>query len=306
MEEIYHIPALLHPTVDGLAIRPGGVYVDLTFGGGGHSQEILSRLDAQGKLVVFDQDPDAFANRPHDDRLIFVRHNFRYLGHFLRYLGIDQVDGVLGDLGVSSHHFDSPERGFSFRFDGALDMRMNQVSPLTAADILNKYSHEQLINMFRTYGELQQAGRLVSEVMRQRTSQPFATTSQLRELAEKLAPKRDQSKYLAQVFQALRIEVNGEMDVLREMLQQTVQVIRPGGRLVIISYHSLEDRMVKNFIKSGDCTVAEAEKDIYGNVRVPFTAVNRKVIVPDEQEIERNPRARSAKLRIAEKNVWEG
>jgi len=306
MEEIYHIPALLHPTVDGLAIRPGGVYVDLTFGGGGHSQEILSRLDAQGKLVVFDQDPDAFANRPHDDRLIFVRHNFRYLGHFLRYLGIDQVDGVLGDLGVSSHHFDSPERGFSFRFDGALDMRMNQVSPLTAADILNKYSHEQLINMFRTYGELQQAGRLVSEVMRQRTSQPFATTSQLRELAEKLAPKRDQSKYLAQVFQALRIEVNGEMDVLREMLQQTVQVIRPGGRLVIISYHSLEDRMVKNFIKSGDCTVAEAEKDIYGNVRIPFTAVNRKVIVPDGQEIERNPRARSAKLRIAEKNVWEG
>ncbi len=305
MDEIYHIPALLHPTVDGLAIRESGVYVDLTFGGGGHSREILSRLGPNGKLVVFDQDPDAYANRPDDARLIFVRHNFRYLSHFLRYLQIDAVDGVLGDLGVSSHHFDSPERGFSFRFDGALDMRMNQVAPLTAADVLNRYSQQQLLNLFRTYGELQQASRLVNEVLRFRASQPFVTTSQLRELADKLAPKRDQAKFLAQVFQALRIEVNGEMDVLREMLEQTTRVIRPGGRLVVISYHSLEDRMVKNFIKSGSCTESEAEKDIYGNVDVPFTAVNRKVIMPDEQEIEQNPRARSAKLRIAEKNVWE-
>jgi 16S rRNA (cytosine1402-N4)-methyltransferase len=304
MEEIYHIPALLHPSVDGLAIQPDGTYVDLTFGGGGHSREILSRLGAKGRLIVFDQDPDAYANRPEDDRLIFVRHNFRYLTNFLRYLEIDKVDGILGDLGVSSHHFDSPERGFSFRFDGALDMRMNQVARMTAADILNQYSQEQLLKVFRTYGELQQAGRLVNEVLRFRDSASFETTSQLRDLSEKLAPRRDQAKFLAQVFQALRIEVNGEMDVLREMLEQTIKVIRPGGRLVVIAYHSLEDRMVKNFIKSGDCTETEAEKDIYGNVKVPFVAINRKVIVPDEEEIARNPRARSAKLRIAEKNVW--
>ena len=304
MEEIYHIPALLHPSVDGLAIQPDGTYVDLTFGGGGHSREILSRLGAKGRLIVFDQDPDAYANRPEDDRLIFVRHNFRYLTNFLRYLDIDKVDGILGDLGVSSHHFDSPERGFSFRFDGALDMRMNQVARMTAADILNQYSQEQLLKVFRTYGELQQAGRLVNEVLRFRDSASFETTSQLRDLSEKLAPRRDQAKFLAQVFQALRIEVNGEMDVLREMLEQTIKVIRPGGRLVVIAYHSLEDRMVKNFIKSGDCTETEAEKDIYGNVKVPFVAINRKVIVPDEEEIARNPRARSAKLRIAEKNVW--
>jgi 16S rRNA (cytosine1402-N4)-methyltransferase len=301
----YHIPVLLHQSVDGLNINPNGVYVDLTFGGGGHSREILSRLGEEGRLVVFDQDPDAYENRPDDERLIFVRHNFRYMAHFLKYLGYDSIDGILGDLGVSSHHFDSPERGFSFRFDGELDMRMNQVSKVKAATILNQYPYEKLTQLFRNYGEVQQASRLANEIIRQRATEPFATTSQLRALAEKLAPKRDQSKFLAQVFQALRIEVNGEMDVLQEMLQQTTSVLATGGRLVIISYHSLEDRLVKNFIKTGDCQKSDVEQDIYGHVHVPFTAVTRKVVVPDEAEIEANPRARSAKLRIAEKNVWD-
>jgi len=300
----YHIPVLLKQSVDGLNIKPNGTYVDLTFGGGGHSREILSRLGAKGRLVVFDQDPDAYENRPDDERLIFVRHNFRYLAHFLRYLDIDKVDGILGDLGVSSHHFDSPERGFSFRYDGDLDMRMNQVSKMTAASLLNHYPYEQLCRVFRNYGEIQQASRLANEIIRQRTGEPFATTTQFRALAEKMAPKRDQSKFLAQAFQALRIEVNGEMDVLQEMLMQTTQLLGEGGRLVIISYHSLEDRLVKNFIKTGNCQENEAEQDIYGHVHVPFTAITRKVVVPDDAETEANPRARSAKMRIAEKNVW--
>ncbi|MFT3740266.1 MAG: 16S rRNA (cytosine(1402)-N(4))-methyltransferase RsmH [Breznakibacter sp.] len=306
MDQPYHIPALLEQSVGGLNIRPDGTYVDVTFGGGGHSRSILSQLGPNGRLVVFDQDPDAYANRPDDGRLVFVRHNFRYIGHFLRYLGIDKVDGILGDLGVSSHHFDSPERGFSFRFDGDLDMRMNQVSKIKASDILNQYPTERLAAIFRTYGEIQQAGRLADEIIRARSSGPFTTTAELRQLAERLAPKKEQAKFLAQVFQALRIEVNGEMDVLRELLEQSLDLLPEGGRLSIISYHSLEDRMVKNFIKSGNCDQSEAEKDFYGHSHVPFTAVNRKVIVPDDQEVAANPRARSAKLRIAEKNVWEG
>jgi 16S rRNA (cytosine1402-N4)-methyltransferase len=303
-EQPYHIPVLLKQSVDGLSIKPNGTYVDLTFGGGGHSREILSRLGPNGRLVVFDQDPDAYENRPDDERLIFVRHNFRYLAHFLRYLDIDKVDGILGDLGVSSHHFDSPERGFSFRYDGDLDMRMNRVSKMTAASLLNQYPYEQLCRVFRNYGEIQQASRLANEIIRQRTDEPFATTTQFRALAEKMAPKRDQAKFLAQAFQALRIEVNGEMDVLQEMLMQTTQLLGEGGRLVIISYHSLEDRLVKNFIKTGNCQENEAEQDIFGHVHVPFTAITRKVVVPDDAETEANPRARSAKMRIAEKNVW--
>ncbi len=302
MSEQYHIPVLLKESVDGLNINPDGVYVDLTFGGGGHSREILSRLSDKGTLVVFDQDEDAYNNRPDDERLIFVRHNFRYIGRFLRFLEIDGVDGILGDLGVSSHHFDSPERGFSFRFDAPLDMRMGQGIKRSAADIVNSYSEADLKRILSIYGEIKKPGRLVREIMAAREVAPIATTGALRELGEKVTSQFEQSKFLAQVFQALRIEVNGEMDVLSEMLSQSVKLIKPGGRLVIISYHSLEDRMVKNLIRSGSCFEAEAEKDIYGNSATPFSAVNRKVIVPDDAEIERNSRARSAKMRIAERN----
>ncbi len=302
MADHYHIPVLLKASVDGLNIHPQGTYVDLTFGGGGHSREILSRLGKGGRLVVFDQDENAYNNRPDDERLIFVRHNFRYLGHFLRYLEIDQVDGILGDLGVSSHHFDAPERGFSFRFDAPLDMRMGQGMKKTAAQVINNYSEEELVRVFTHYGEIKKTYRLVREIMAARSLGVLQTTGDLKAIGEKMVNPQEQSKFLAQVFQALRIEVNGEMDVLKEMLDQTVQVIKPGGRLVIISYHSLEDRMVKNLIRSGDCNKGEADKDLYGQTHTPFTAVNRKVIVPDEAEIAMNNRARSARLRIAERN----
>jgi 16S rRNA (cytosine1402-N4)-methyltransferase len=304
MAEQYHIPALLWPAVDGLNIKPNGIYVDLTFGGGGHSKAILSKLGLAGKLIVFDQDPDAYLNKPEDDRIIFVRHNFRYLKNFLDYLNISKVDGILGDLGVSSHHFDSPERGFSFRFEGALDMRMNQISKVTAAELLNTLPREALLRLFRNYGEVSNPMPLVKAIEQFRSTAKFSTTSELKAVAEKVAPRKEQSKFLAQVFQALRIEVNGEMDVLREMLAQTIDLLNPGGRLVIIAYHSLEDRLVKNFIKSGSCDHSEAEKDIYGHAKVPFVAVTRKVIVPDEEEIALNSRARSAKLRIAERHVY--
>lgn len=302
MADHYHIPVLLKASVDGLNIHPQGTYVDLTFGGGGHSREILSRLGKDGRLVVFDQDENAYNNRPDDERLIFVRHNFRYLGHFLRYLEIDQVDGILGDLGVSSHHFDAPERGFSFRFDAPLDMRMGQGLKKTAGQVVNNYSEEELVRVFTHYGEIKKTYRLVREIMAARSLGSLQTTGDLKAIGEKMVNPQEQSKFLAQVFQALRIEVNGEMDVLKEMLDQTVQVIKPGGRLVIISYHSLEDRMVKNLIRSGDCNKGEADKDLYGQTHTPFTAVNRKVIVPDEAEIAMNNRARSARLRIAERN----
>lgn len=302
MADQYHIPVLLKASVDGLNIQPHGTYVDLTFGGGGHSREILSRLGEKGRLVVFDQDERAYNNRPDDARLIFVRHNFRYIGHFLRYLEIEQVDGILGDLGVSSHHFDAPERGFSFRFDAPLDMRMGQGIKKTAAQVVNEYSEDELIRVFTHYGEIKKTYRLVREILAVRSACAIQSTGELRAIGEKMVNPQEQSKFLAQVFQALRIEVNGEMDVLKEMLGQTIRVIKPGGRLVIISYHSLEDRMVKNLIRSGDCDKSEAEKDLYGHSHTPFTAVNRKVIVPDDEEVALNNRARSARLRIAERN----
>lgn len=300
MSEDYHIPVLLKETIEGLNIDPNGIYVDVTFGGGGHSREILKYLD-KGTLIVFDQDQDAYENRPKDDRLVFVRHNFRYLKNFLRFLGVEKVDGILADLGVSSHHFDTPERGFSFRFEGALDMRMSQGMTMTAADVINTYSEEALFKMFKFYGELKKLGGLVREILQARTVKKFQTIEDLKVVAEKYAPKREQSKYLAQVFQALRIEVNQEMDVLKEMLMQTKEVLAQEGRLVVISYHSLEDRLVKNFIKTGSCEKTQVEQDFFGNKKLDFKAVNRKLIVPGEEEIGVNNRARSAKLRIAEK-----
>ncbi len=301
MADQYHIPVLLNTSIEGLNIKRDGVYVDLTFGGGGHSRAILEQLGPDGRLIAFDQDADAWANKPNDDRLILVKHNFRYLENFLEYLNIDQVDGVLGDLGVSSHHFDAPQRGFSFRFDGALDMRMGQGQSLTAAMILNEYPPDRLKALFRLYGEVPSVGRLVGAVVQFRENQLFETTTQLKELVEPLAPKRDVNKYLAQVFQALRIEVNGEMAALQEVLQQLPGVVKPGGRMVVMTYHSLEDRLVKNFIRTGHFKSSQAETDIFGHKHIPFRAINRKVIQPTPREIEQNPRARSAKLRVAER-----
>ncbi|MDR2927194.1 MAG: 16S rRNA (cytosine(1402)-N(4))-methyltransferase RsmH [Cytophagaceae bacterium] len=299
--ETYHIPALLKPTTEGLNIKPDGTYVDLTYGGGGHSREILARLGTNGRLIVFDQDEDAWENRIDDGRLIFVRHNFRFLYHFLKYIEMIHVDGILADLGVSSHHFDVAERGFSFRLDGLLDMRMNRNATVTAATVLNSYSEEQLAALFRIYGEITSANRLAREIVACRAKQPIHTTAELKDVASKFAPARDAARFLSQVFQALRIEVNGEMDALKEMMDASVMVLKKGGRLAIISYHSLEDRMVKNFFRTGDVNTSEPETDIYGRIDVPFKAITRKVIVPNDDEIEANPRVRSAKLRIAEK-----
>jgi len=297
----YHIPVLLEASVQGLNIKPDGVYVDLTFGGGGHSREILKKLGPEGRLVAFDQDADAWENAPDDERFILVKHNFRYMQHFLDYLGFQQVDGVLGDLGVSSHHFDSPERGFSFRFDGALDMRMGPGIDLTAAKIVNEYPENKLFSIFKMYGEVPSCGKLVKSILAARNEVPFKTTTQLRELAQGVAPRKDVNKFLAQVFQALRIEVNKEMEVLEEVVMQMPKVIKPGGRLVVIAYHSLEDRMIKNFIRSGNFAKTQPETDFYGNRQVPFKAVTRKAVQADDAEVKENPRARSAKLRIAEK-----
>lgn len=301
VEETYHVPVLLKETVDGLNINPSGVYVDVTFGGGGHSKEILRRLGENGKLIVFDQDEEAYQNRPDDARLVFVRHNFRYIAQFLRYLEIPFVDGILGDLGVSSHHFDAPERGFSFRFDAPLDMRMRRGIKGTAADIVNDYAEKDLLRVLQEYGEIQRAGKLVNAILKRREEGRIETTFDLRDVVISVVGQKEQNKILAQVFQALRIEVNGEMGALRDLLMHSAKVLRPGGRLSIISYHSLEDRMVKNLIRSGDVSKQNAEQDIYGHCAVPYEAVNRKVVVPSEEEIERNSRARSAKLRIAER-----
>ncbi len=302
MEEgVYHVPVMLQECLDGLDIKEDGVYVDVTFGGGGHSKEILKRLTT-GKLIVFDQDEDAYANRPDDERLIFVQHNFRYLKRFLRYLDIDEVDGILADLGVSSHHFDTPERGFSFRFEGELDMRMNQQGSLRADTILNEYEENELFRIFKNYGEIKNAGRLVRSILSYRTSASFKMISDLLDVVEECVPARDKNKFLAKVFQALRIEVNMEMEALREMLMATKDVLGSGGRLVVMSYHSLEDRLVKNFMKSGDVDKAQAEKDFYGKDLSPFKLISRKPILPSKQELEENSRSRSAKLRIAEKN----
>ena len=297
----YHVPVLLEESVSGLNIRPGGVYLDLTFGGGGHSREILNRMDAEGTLLGFDQDEDAIPNVPNDDRFIFVNHNFRYLQNFVRYYGFQKVDGILADLGVSSHEFDEAERGFSFRFEAHLDMRMNQRSKLTAAMVLNEYEPDQLLYIFKNYGEVENARRLVDLIQKARNQSEIQTSEDLWNAIRGCVPKLKEKKYLAKVYQALRIEVNGELEVLEEMLKQTTDILKPGGRLVVITYHSLEDRIVKNFLKSGNVE-GKIEKDIlFGQVYQNFELVNRKVIVPSEDEIIRNPRARSAKLRIAER-----
>ncbi len=296
----YHIPALLMETVDGLNIKPDGVYVDVTFGGGGHSREIMHRLGKKGKLVSFDQDLDAYANRIDDPRFVFVRSNFRYLKNFLRYHGIEKVDGVLADLGVSFHHFDVASRGFSFRMDGELDMRMNVKASQKASDVLNEYSEEDLTRIFRVYGELAQPQKMARAVVRAREEKPFVMVQDLLSVAEKLIAKERAKKELACVFQALRIEVNKEMEALKQMLTQTSEVLKEGGRLSVLSYHSLEDRLVKNFMKTGNFE-GKAEKDFFGNMIAPLKMTSNKVIVPSAEEVERNPRSRSAKLRIAEK-----
>ena len=299
-EAVYHVPVLLKACVDGLQVKPDGVYADLTFGGGGHSREILSHLGEGGHLYGFDQDADALRNAIPDGRFTFVRSNFRYLRNWMRYYGVEQLDGVLADLGVSSHHFDDGERGFSFRFEGRLDMRMNRSGRLTADDVVNEYAEERLADIFYLYGELKNARKLAACLVKARAAGRIETTEDFVEAVKPQMGRDREKKDLAKAFQALRIEVNKEMDALREMLSAVADLLRPGGRLVVLSYHSLEDRMVKNLIKTGNVEGRRVE-DFYGNVDCPFRAVNNKVIVPDEAEQAENPRSRSAKLRIAEK-----
>ena len=302
-EFVYHVPVLLKESVDGLNIGQGGCYVDVTFGGGGHSREILSRLDAEGHLYSFDQDADAEKNAEGFDaeRFTFVRGNFRFLKNFLKYHGVEQIDGLLADLGVSSHHFDDSERGFSFRFDGMLDMRMNQRAGRTAADVVNTYEEKQLADVFYLYGELRQSRQIAAAVVKARRAKPVATIGDFLEVVKPFFRNEREKKELAKVFQALRIDVNHEMDALRDMLRGATEMLKPGGRLVVITYHSLEDRMVKNLMKTGNVEGKE-EKDFFGKVNAPFRLVNRQVIMPSEEEMVKNPRSRSAKLRIAEKN----
>ncbi|MBP1640955.1 MAG: S-adenosyl-methyltransferase MraW [Bacteroidetes bacterium] len=296
----YHIPALLHETIDGLHIRQDGVYVDVTFGGGGHSREILNHLGKNGKLLGFDQDEEAYNNRPDDERFIFVRSNFRHITNFLKYHGVEQVDGILADLGVSSHHFDSADRGFSFRFDGNLDMRMNKKATLSAEQIINTYSEEKLADLFYNYGELNNARKLASAIAKARAQNKITTINQLLEILQPFFKFEREKKDLAKAFQAIRIEVNDEMSTLKELLMQVPGLLKPGGRLAVITYHSLEDRMVKNFIRSGNME-GKLQKDFYGNIQAPLKAINNKPIVPTDDEVQTNPRARSAKLRVAEK-----
>ena len=299
IELVYHIPVLLKESIDGMNLQPGGVYVDVTFGGGGHSKEILHRGDSSIRLFSFDQDEDAERNIVDDDRFTFVRSNFRYLYNFLRYHGIEQVDGILADLGVSSHHFDDSERGFSFRFDGNLDMRMNKRSGKTAADIVNTYDEERLADIFYLYGELKNSRKLASTIVKARNRKAIVTIGDFLEIVKPLFGREREKKELAKVFQALRIEVNQEMESLKEMLLSAMEMLRPGGRLVVITYHSLEDRMVKNIMKTGNIE-GKTIQDFYGNSQTPFKLVN-KVIIASDDEVKRNPRSRSAKLRIAEK-----
>lgn len=298
---VYHVPALLTETIDGLNIKPDGIYVDCTFGGGGHAREILKRLGETGKLLGFDQDEDSFGNMIQDDRFIFVHSNFKYLKNFLRFYQIEKIDGILADLGVSFHHFDRPERGFSFRYDGVLDMRMNKKSELTAAKILNSYPEEQLADIFYLYGELHQAKRIAQTIVERRTQEPFDRIFPFIEILKPFFGREKEKKDMARVFQALRIEVNNEMNALKALLKQCVEVLNENGRLAILTYHSLEDRLVKNFIRSGNFE-GKQEKDFFGNIMAPLKAVNNKVIVPGDEEIAMNPRARSAKLRIATLN----
>ena len=299
-EQTYHIPVLLNESIEGMNLQPSGIYVDVTFGGGGHSKEILRQGDATIRLYSFDQDEDAVKNIVNDARFTFVRSNFRYLHNFLRYHGIKQVDSILADLGVSSHHFDDSERGFSFRFDGNLDMRMNKRAGMTAAEVVNNYTEEQLATLFYLYGELKNSRKLASAIIKARNNRPIVTIGDFLEIVKPMFGREREKKELAKVFQALRIEVNQEMEALKEMLYAATEVLKPGGRLVVITYHSLEDRMVKNMMKTGNIE-GKAEQDFFGNVQTPFRLVNNKVIVANNEEVTRNPRSRSAKLRIAEK-----
>jgi 16S rRNA (cytosine1402-N4)-methyltransferase len=298
--EVYHRPVLLAESVDGLNITPGGVYVDVTFGGGGHSREILNRLGLDGHLFSFDQDADAERNIIDDSRFTFVRSNFRYIKNWMRYYGVERIDGLLADLGVSSHHFDDETRGFSFRFDSKLDMRMNKRAGITAADIVNVYDEERLGDVFYVYGELKSARKIASAIVKRRREKPIETTGELIQATEKLFPREREKKEVTKMFQALRIEVNHEMEALKEMLYGAETLIKEGGRLSIITYHSLEDRIVKNLIKTGNVE-GRLKQDFFGRIETPFRIVGNKVITPSTEEQESNPRSRSAKLRIAEK-----
>lgn len=295
-QTVYHIPALLEQSIEGLDIKPDGTYVDVTFGGGGHSRAILSRLNAAGRLVGMDQDMDAWANRLQDDRFTFAHGNFAFLKNFLRYYGISGVDGIIADLGVSFHHFDALDRGFTFRGDAPLDMRMNRSASFTAKDLVNGYDEQRLAQVLYLYGELKASRRLAAAIVKAR---PLATTGDLVNVVRPLLKPAQEKKELSMVFQALRIEVNGELNALRKLLSQSLEVLNPGGRLVVITYHSLEDRLVKNFMRSGNVE-GKQEKDFYGRVNTPWRVVTGKVIVPSDDEVERNPRSRSAKLRVAE------
>ncbi len=301
-EMTYHVPVLLKESVDGLNIGEGGIFVDVTFGGGGHSREILSRLDVNGHLYSFDQDADAEKNAEGFDagKFTFVRSNFRFLKNFLKYHGVEQIDGLLADLGVSSHHFDDSERGFSFRFEGKLDMRMNQRAGKTAADVVNTYDEKQLADVLYLYGELKQSRKIASAIVKSRQTKKVETIGDFLGIVKPFFRNEREKKELAKVFQALRIEVNHEMDALRDMLKGATEMLKPGGRLVVITYHSLEDRIVKNVMKTGNAE-GEEDKDFFGRVNTPYRLINRQVIVPSDEEMTRNPRSRSAKLRIAEK-----
>lgn len=296
----YHVPVMLKPCLDGLNIHPDGTYIDVTFGGGGHSRAIFDLLSDKGRLIVFDQDPDAKKNAWEAPNFFFIASNFSFISNHLRMMGIKHVDGILADLGVSSHQFDEAERGFSIRANAPLDMRMNQAGELTAKTVVNTYDERELSRIFKTYGEIPNARKVAGEIVRLRSSRPIKTTSELMDGLSKCAPRQKEHKFFAQVFQALRIEVNQELDVLERFLEQTTDIIAPGGRLVVMSYHSLEDRLVKNFMKKGSLE-GEITKDFYGNVIKPFDEVVRHPIVPEEIEIASNPRARSAKLRIGQR-----
>lgn len=299
-ETVYHIPALLEECIQGLDIKPNGTYVDVTFGGGGHSRAIINKLGQNGHLYGMDQDQDAMANAIDDPRFTFVYSNFAYLSNFMRYYGVERVDGILADLGVSFHHFDESDRGFSFRFDGRLDMRMNQKSEKDARWIVANYTEEQLAQILYLYGELKSSRKIANAIIKARSKKPIDTTGDLLDVIKPFIKPAQEKKEMAQVFQALRIEVNNEIDVLKSLLTQSLKVLKPGGRLVILTYHSLEDRLVKNFLKSGNME-GKVEKDFFGRVNSPFKLINNKVIVATDEEVERNPRARSAKLRIAER-----
>lgn len=298
-ENVYHIPAMLNECIEGLSINPSGVYVDVTFGGGGHSRAIIKNLGNDGKLFSFDQDMDAFANRIDDSRFTFVHSNFRYIKNFLRYHNIEKVDGILADLGVSFHHFDAIERGFTFRSDAPLDMRMNQSALTDAKTIINNYDEQQLCNIFATFGEIKRPMPFVKAIVKARADKEIRTTGELLDIIRPLINPKQEKKELAQIFQALRIEVNGEMEALKCFLEATTEVLRPGGRLVVLTYHSLEDRMVKNFIRSGNID-GNIEKDFFGNISTPWKSITKGVQTPSDEEVERNPRSRSAKLRVAE------